>query len=98
MATLAIASRANQATTFPALLVAHFIGEIEPKNAVEVRYEDAESLGSGAGNTVEFVPKEGKTSSGAEQAVISIIQASSVHENDLNKSAVCQHSLDMAIQ
>lgn len=55
MATLNIASKANQATTLPALLVANYAKESDSKATINVRFEDVDILKSGDKASVELV-------------------------------------------
>jgi glutamyl-tRNA synthetase len=44
MATLTIASKANQATTLPALLVASYANESDPNVSITLKFEEVEVL------------------------------------------------------
>lgn len=44
MATLTIASKANQATTLPALLVASYANQSDPNVSITLKFEDVEVL------------------------------------------------------
>ena len=55
MASLKIASKANQATTFPALLIANYAQVLDPKISIEVEFEEVEYLKSGDKVALELV-------------------------------------------
>lgn len=66
MPTLNIASKANQATTFPALLVASLIKETNSKQQVSINIEEADILSSGGKDVVGLIPDSGPSSYGYE--------------------------------
>lgn len=55
MTTLNIASKANHATTLPALLVANYAKESDLKATINVHFEDIDILKSGDKASVELV-------------------------------------------
>ena len=69
MATLHIASKANQATSIPALLIASLANNKDPSASITIEFQDAETLQSGGAEAVEFVPKSGSTIHGSENVV-----------------------------
>ncbi|MCJ1398874.1 hypothetical protein MMC11_002075 [Xylographa trunciseda] len=69
MATLHIASKANQATSIPALLVATLANNKDPNASITIDFQDAETLQSGSKESVEFVPKSGDSIHGSENVV-----------------------------
>jgi glutamyl-tRNA synthetase len=85
MATLNIASKANQATTFPALLVAHYAKESDPNASINVHFEEVEALKSGEKAAVELVVRSGTSKVGTENVTSGLIEAypflQSKHEN-----------------
>ena len=54
MATLTIASKANQAASVPALLVAAWLNELDPNASVRVDFQDAEALKHRRSDAVEL--------------------------------------------
>lgn len=46
MATITIASKANQAITLPVLLVASFANESDQNTSINIKFEEVDSLGS----------------------------------------------------
>ena len=54
MATLTVASKANQASTLPALLVATFAKESDPNVSMNVNFEDVDVLKSDSLASVEL--------------------------------------------
>ncbi|KAK2756402.1 hypothetical protein FQN54_005294 [Arachnomyces sp. PD_36] len=69
MAELVIATKANQATLLPALLVAGSVNESLGRTEISFRYEDADTLPSGDGKTIEFTV-EGKNAVFGSENVI----------------------------
>ena len=69
MATLHIASNANQATSIPALLVATLANNKDPNASITIDFQDAETLQTGGKEAVEFVPKSGTSIHGSENVV-----------------------------
>ena len=74
MATLNIASKANQATTFPALLVAHYANEADPNSSVKVDFEEVDSLKTEGSSTVEIVVGSGISTYGSEKVIDSLVE------------------------
>ena len=75
MATLNIASKANQATTFPALMVAHYAKEADPKSSINVKLEEVDALKAGDNATVEFVVGSGTSTYGSEKVINCLVEA-----------------------
>ena len=69
MASLHIASKANQATSIPALLVATLANHKDPHASITINFQDAETLKSGGKEAVELVPKSGASIHGSETVV-----------------------------
>ena len=74
MATLNVASKANQATTFPALLVASYAKEADPNSSINVNFEEVESLRTGENATVEIAVGSGTSTYGSEKVVDVLIE------------------------
>ena len=75
MTTLTIASKANQATTFPALLVAHNAKEADPKTSITVNFEEVDTLKAEDKPTVEIVVGSGTSTYGSEKVIDVLIEA-----------------------
>ena len=75
MATLNIASKANQATTIPALLVAEYAKESDPNASININFEEVEALKSGDRTAVELVLGSGTLHHGSEHAIGGILEA-----------------------
>ena len=74
MATLNIASKANQATTVPALVVAQYVKEADPNASISINFEEVEELRSGDKAAVELIV--GSASSyGFEHAIGGLVEA-----------------------
>jgi glutamyl-tRNA synthetase len=54
MATLNIASKANQATSLPSLLVATRVNHLDPKANITINVHDTETVKSGSGEAAEL--------------------------------------------
>lgn len=75
MATLNIASKANQATTFPALLVAHYAKEADPNSLINVNFNEVDTLKAGNIATVEIVVGSGTSTYGSEEVIDGLMEA-----------------------
>ena len=75
MTTLHIASKANQATTLPALLVASYVKESAKDAAVDIRFEELESLKSEYKASVELVLGSATPVYGSEQSIHNLVKA-----------------------
>lgn len=75
MATVNVASKANQATTFPALLVAHYAKEADPNSSIDVKFEEVETLNAGDNATVEIIVGSGTSTYGAEKVIEGLVEA-----------------------
>jgi hypothetical protein len=75
MATLSIASKANQATTIPPLLVAGYAKESDPNASININFEDVEALRSGGRTAVELILGNGTLHQGSENAISGILEA-----------------------
>ena len=69
MATLNIASKANQASTFPALLIAHYAKEADPDTSVNISFEEVDTLNARDNATVEIVVGSGTSTYGSEKVI-----------------------------
>ena len=75
MATLNIASKANQATTFPALLVAHYTKEADPNSSISINFEEVDTLKAGDDATVEIAVGSGTSAYGSQKVIDVLIEA-----------------------
>ena len=75
MATLNIASKANQAKSVPALLVAARINEVDPNSSININFQDADTLQSGDGEAVELILGTDNPVYGPEQVIARLMQA-----------------------
>ena len=71
--TLAIASKANQATTLPVLLVASLVNESNSKAAIILKFEEVEVLGS-SDSAVNLVIGDGSPIHGSSNCLETLIQ------------------------
>ena len=86
MATLKIASKANQATTFPSLLVASLIKEFDPKTRFSVQFEDDGVLRSRGDEVVGLTLGDDESIYGLEKVLDKLLYSHSVlgsKDNDL---------------
>ncbi len=75
MTTLNIASKANQATTIPALLVAQYAKEADPNASININFEEVEALKTGEKAAVELTIGNGTSSYGSEHVISELISA-----------------------
>lgn len=75
MATLNIASKANQVTTLPALLVATYANESDPNVSITVKFVEADTLKSGDGASVELLLGNDSSTYGSEKVIENILVA-----------------------
>ena len=75
MTTLNIASKANQATTIPALLVAQYAKEADPNASININFDEVEALKTGDKATVELVIGNGTSSYGSEHVISELMAA-----------------------
>lgn len=75
MTTLNIASKANQATTFPTLLVASYVNESDKHASIDINFREVESLKPGDDASVELFLGDAKPVYGATQVVNSLMGA-----------------------
>lgn len=73
MTTLTIASKANQATTLPALLVASFANESNPNVSITFKFEEAEILES-SNSAVELIIGNGAPINGFQNCLDKLAQ------------------------
>ncbi len=73
MAALTIASKVNQATTFPPLLIAYYAQESDQKSSININFEDAEILKSGEKSVIEFAVDGKESIYGAEQVTSHLV-------------------------
>ena len=75
MATVRVASEANQATTVPALLVASYANEADPNSSINVKFEEVENLESGNKAVIELVEASNTPVYGSEEIIRTIVAA-----------------------
>ena len=75
MTTLNIASKANQATTIPALLVAQYAKEADPNASININFDEVEALKTGDKATVELAIGHGTSSYGSEHVISELMGA-----------------------
>ena len=88
MATLTIASKANQATTFPSLVVAHYVKESGKHTSLNVKFDEVETLKSGDDASVELILGSAGPKYGSEQIIGSMMEAFPFSQGK-NDSLVC---------
>ncbi|KAL3462538.1 tRNA synthetases class I, catalytic domain-containing protein [Aspergillus heterothallicus] len=66
---LTLATKANQATLLPVLLVATSVNEARPTPIIAIKYEDAATLPQGDKATVEFIGASGSPVYGAQNSL-----------------------------
>lgn len=73
MTTLTIASKANQATSLPVLLVASFVKESDPEVDITFKFDEVEVLGS-SNSAVELIVKNGSPVHGSSNCLDKLAQ------------------------
>ena len=75
MATLNIASKANQATFLPALLIATYVIEIDPNVSININYHEVDNFKSGDAAAVELALGTDSPVYGSEKAAYKLLEA-----------------------
>ena len=75
MTTLNVASKANQATTIPALLVAQYAKEADPNASINIKFDEVEAFKTGDKATVELAVGNGTSSYGSEHVISELMSA-----------------------
>ncbi len=78
MTTLNIASKANQATTLPALLVANYAKESDSKASINVHFQDVDILKSGNKTSVELVQGNSSPTYGCDNVINELLSTFSL--------------------
>ena len=73
MSTLNVASKANQATTLPALLVAHYAKECEHSVSIDIKIEDVDTLKSGDKASIELAQGSSSSTYGCKEVIDELI-------------------------
>ena len=73
MASLTLASKANQATLLPALLVATHANESDPNASITIQFEDAQSLKRAEGVTAELSLGTDAPTIGSEDVIAKLV-------------------------
>ena len=74
MTTLNIASKANQATTLPPLLVAKYAQESDSNASIKINFEEVEALKADGKAVVEFIAGSRASFSGTEDVISGLIE------------------------
>lgn len=75
MANLNIASKANQAITLPALLVASYAKELDSKTEITIKFEEVDTLDSGDKAHIELIVGKDAPTYGFEQVISKLLVA-----------------------
>lgn len=75
MATLNIASKANQATTLPVVLAASYANQSDPNASITVKFDEVDILKSGDGASVELILGTDSPIYGSEKVIETILVA-----------------------
>ena len=102
MATLTIASKANQATFLPALLVATRANELDTNTALTIRFEEVDTLKAGGGATAELTLGSGIPTYGSENIIAKLVNAypflQGKHENLVSRQSWGHKSMFADVQ
>ncbi len=93
MATLKAASKANQATTFPALLVASYVKETGKDESINITFDEVETLKNGDHDSVELSQGNSAPTYGSENVVSKLIEGFSILKSQ-HESLVCAPRVD----
>lgn len=74
MSTLNVASKANQATTLPALLVAHYAKECDQSVSIDIKIEDVDTLKSGDKTPIELAQGSSSFTCGCKEVIDELIK------------------------
>lgn len=75
MATMNIASKANQASTFPALLVATYVNESTQDSSIKINFQEVEFVKAGHDATVELSLGSATSVYGSESSIGGLVDA-----------------------
>ena len=94
MTTLNVASKANQASTLPALLLATFVRETNSDATLKISYEDVDILKSGDNASVEIVQEDKASIYGSKDVIEELLSTySSLQEKHENLVRVVKSHL-----
>ena len=88
MATLDIASKASQATTFPSLLLSHLAKETDPTTKIDIKFEEVDCLDNNRKNAVTWTSAGNESVFGHEDVLSKLCQNTGLIKEH-NHSAVC---------
>ena len=74
MASLQIATQANQASTFPVLLIASYAKELDAHISLEFQFDEAATLKPGSEAYMELITKDDQSSVGSDAVVKSLVR------------------------
>lgn len=94
MAELVIATKANQATLLPALLVASSVNESLGRPEIKFRFEEADTLPESDGKTIEFTAG-GKEAYGTENVINELRTAFPFLRGKDEKQVIVLHDEDL---
>ena len=75
MSNLNIASKANQAVTLPALLVASYVKELDSDTEITIKFEEVDALDSGDKAHIELIVRRDAPTYGSEQVISKLLVA-----------------------
>lgn len=93
MAGLDIASKANQATTLPALLVATYAQVSDPNARININFTEVDTLKSGNNASVGLIVGNDETLYGSQQVIETLLEANTLLNGQKGKD-VC-NALDI---
>ena len=72
MASVVVASKANQATTLPAVLIAQYAAESDPNANIQIKYEEVDRLKAGDDAAIEVTIGTEPSKYGSHDAIKSL--------------------------
>lgn len=97
MSTLNVASKADQAATLPAVLVAQYAKECDPNASINIKFEEVETLKSGDGANVELIIGSGTSIYGFEQVIRRLIETFPYLQGKNDKAVSREHNITMEL-
>ena len=91
MTSIYIATKANQATILPAILVATYVNESDPNASISIHLQDLDVLKSGDDATVRLDSGSTIASYGSETIILKLIAAHHVLQSKHADLVSCQY-------
>ena len=94
MTTLNIASKANQATTLPALIIARYAQESDPNASIKTNFEETEALKASGKEVIELAVGSRTSNYGTEHVIRGLVDTypflQGKHGNAVSEGKYCK--------